>query len=187
MDRPPSDLTDTQLTRAIQSCRDFQQAHSALTFLLEECDYTAKYSRAELRKFQCYENAAIVAFARPFEVSRSRTALGLRAVGVRLTAAEEQLKSKIIDFRRKVIAHSDEERMHFKIFTVQPLDDSPVALPVLLFQESLHLDPTEVEGLRALLRKLIHGLAEAIFVVAQSQPERLNIYKLPSNWHAGVQ
>ena len=181
MDRPTLDLTDTQLNRVIQSCGDFQQALSALVFLLEECDYAAKYSTAELRKFRCYENAAIVAFARPFEVSRGRTMLGLRAVGVRLTTTEEELKGKIIGLRRKVVAHSDDERMHFKISTMQPFHDSPLALPVLLFQESLRLDRAEVEELQALLRKLVRGLAETIFAIAQSQPERVNVYKLPSS------
>lgn len=179
MDRPTPNLTDTQLTRAIQSCGDFQQALSALTFLLDECDYAASYSTAELRKFQCYENTAIVAFSRPFEVSRGRTVLGLRAIGVHLSQAEEQLKSKVIDLRRKVFAHSDDERMHFKISTIQPFDDSSVALPVLTFQECLHLAHAEAKELRALLHKLFSSLAKTIFALAQNQPERLNVYKLP--------
>jgi len=141
MDYPTPDLTNVQLTRVIQSCGGFQQALSALTLLLEEWDYATKYSTAELRKFQCYENAVIVAFARPFEVSRGRTVLGLRAVGVRLTAAEEQLKSKVISLRRKDVADSDDEHMHFKISTVQPFNDSPVALPILQFQEGVRVRP----------------------------------------------
>lgn len=181
MDRPVPDLTDTQLIRLIQSCGDFQQALSALTFLLDECDYAAKYSVVELRKFQCYENSAIVAFARPFEVSRGRTALGLRAIGLQLNADEEQLKNEVIDLRRKVVAHSDEERMHFKISTIQPFEDSPASLPTLLFQESLRLESRETEELVALLRKLIRALSETIFAIAQIQPERLNVYKAPSN------
>lgn len=181
MDSPVPDLTDTQLIRVIQSCGDFQQALSALTFLQEECDYAARYSIAELRKFQCYENSAIVAFARPFEVSRGRTTLGLRAVGVQLNAAEERLKSEVLDLRRKVVAHSDEERMHFKISTTQPFADSPIKLPLLLFQESLRLESGETEELVALLRKLIRALSETIFAIAQRQPERLNVYKTPGN------
>lgn len=181
MDRPAPALKDTQLIRLIQSCGDFQQALSALTFLLDECDYTVNYSVVELRRFQCYENSAIVAFARPFEVSRGRTALSLRAVGVRFDADEELLKNKIIELRRKVVAHSDEERMHFKIYTTQPFEDSPVALPVLLFQESLRLESTETKELVALLRKLIRALSETIFDIAQLQPASLNVYKKPSN------
>lgn len=180
-DYQPPDLTDAQLTRVIQACGDFQQALSALTFLSEECDYAATYSTAELRKFQCYENAAVVAFARPFEVSRGRTVLGLRAIGVRLSSTEERLKGKVIELRRKVVAHSDDERMHFKISTVQPFEDFPVSLPVLLFQESLRLDPADIEELQALLRKLVRGIAETLFALAQSQPARLNIYKLPDD------
>ena len=179
MDFQIPNLTDAQLTRAIQACGDFQQALSALTFLTEECDYAATYSTAELRKFQCYENAAIVAFARPFEVSRGRTALGLRAVGVRLGSAEEKLKSKVIDLRRKVVAHSDDEYMHFKISTLRPFEDSPVLVPTLLFQETLRLGPADVEELQKLLRKLVRGLAETLFALAQSQPERLSVYKQP--------
>jgi hypothetical protein len=181
MGHATSNLTNVQLSRIIQSIGDFQQAQSALTFLLGECDHAAKYTQGELRKFHCYESAAIVAFARPFEVSRGRVALGLRAVSVRLDTAEEQLKSKIIGLRQKVIAHSDDECMHFKISTMQPLEDSLAALPVLLFQDSLRLERAEVEDAQALLRKLLRGLAETIFELAQSYPERLNVYKQPIN------
>ena len=179
MDAQVTNLTDAQLTRAIQSCGDFQQALSALTFLSDECDYSALYVTAELRRFQCYENSAIVAFARPFEVSRGRTALGLRALGVRLSPAEEQLQSKLLELRRKVIAHSDDESMHFKISTLTPFEDSPVMLPVLQFHESLHLDAAEVAEFQALLSKLVGGLTSAIFALAQRQPARLNVYKVP--------
>jgi hypothetical protein len=181
MDYPSPDLTDAQLARAIQSCGDFQQALSALSFLLNECDYAAEYSTAELRRFQCYENAAIVAFARPFEVSRGRTALGLRAIGIRLSSSEEQLKSKVVGLRSKVVAHSDDEHMHFKISTFQPFEDSSATLPILLFQETLRLDPSEVEELQALLHRLVHGLSQMLFSLAQIQPERLNVYKRPIN------
>ena len=71
--------------------------------------------------------------------------------------------------------------MHFKISTLQPFDDSPLALPVLLFQESLRLEPAEVEELQTRLRKLVHGIAKTLFALAQSRPERLNVYKLPIN------
>lgn len=172
-------LTESQLNRVIQSCGDFQQALSALTFLLDECSFSSEHSRAEIRKFRCYEDAAIVAFARPFEVSRGRIILGLRATGVQLSPSDQELKSKIIDLRRKVVAHSDDDSMHFKISTTGPIGDSAVTMPILLFNESLRLDLAEVQELHALLRKLVHGLANLLFLIAQRQPERLNLYKLP--------
>ena len=46
---PLSNLTDGQLQRLIYSTWDFQQALSALTFLMEECDLEARYNRVELR------------------------------------------------------------------------------------------------------------------------------------------
>jgi len=54
----------------IYSAWDFQQALSALTFLLEECDFDEQYSRIQLRKFRCFETTTIVSFSRPFKVAR---------------------------------------------------------------------------------------------------------------------
>jgi hypothetical protein len=73
-----SKLSDAQLQRIIYSLWDFQQALSAITFLLEECDFGAKYHFVELRKFRCYETNIIVSFTRPFETSRGHTSLGLK-------------------------------------------------------------------------------------------------------------
>jgi len=184
MDSRASNLTDAQLTRAIQSCGDFQQALSALSFLTDECDYAATYSFVELRRFRCFENAAIVAFARPFEVSRGRTVLGLRALGVSLCASEEALKAKLIDLRRKVVAHSDDDFMHFKISTITPFEDRPLTLPVLQFQESLYLEADEVSSFRNLLHKILGGLTKEILAIAQHQPERLNVYRRPAHLRA---
>lgn len=176
----PSNLTDAQLHRIIQACGDFQQALSALSFLTEECDYADSYPLAKMRKFRCYESAAIVAFARPFEVARGRLALGLRAVGVQLSPGEEEIKKKVIELRQKVVAHSDDERMHFKMSTTQPFSDSPASFPILMFDESLRLNEEEVDSFRSLLHKLIFSLAKTLYDLAQEQPERLNFYKLPA-------
>lgn len=179
MDTCTVKLTDAQLDRAIYSNWDFQQALSALTFLLEECNFECRYSRIQLRRFRCFETTVIVAFSRPFAPSRGRHTLGLRALGVTLTDDELQLKSRVLSLRAKIIAHSDEELMHFKGVTIH-FEDSSVAMPVILYQETLYLEQAELVALEALLKKLIHGIATKVFHIAQSQPERLNVYKSPS-------
>lgn len=175
----PSKLTDRQLHRLIYSSWDFQQALSALTFLMEECDFEARYAHVELRKFRCYEASLIVSFARPFETSRGQTTLGLRAIGIQLDAEEEKLKEAILSLRRKVIAHSDEQLMHFRVSTHKPLENSPISLPLLQYVESLHIEPAQCRPLDELIRKLIAGINKALFNLAQVEPERLNLYKQP--------
>jgi len=181
---PISSLTHSQLHRLIYSVWDFQQALSALTFLLDECDFDAKYSRVELRRFRCYESSLIISFARPFEPSRRQTVVGLRAIGVHLDAEETKLKEAMLGLRRKVVAHSDEELMHYRASTLQPFDDAPIALPLLQYVESLYLEPAQCRSLEALLHKLINGISKALFSLAQSHPERLNIYKQPNGHSA---
>jgi hypothetical protein len=178
---PLSNLTEGQLHRLIYSTWDFQQALSALTFLMEECDFEARYNPVELRKFRCYESNLIISFARPFEPSRGQTTLGLRAIGLQLTPEEIELKDAMLSLRRKIIAHSDEQLMHFRASTYQPLEDSPFTLPQLQFIESLYIKETQCRPLEALLRKLIAGICKALFALAQAEPKRLNLYKQPNS------
>ena len=172
-------LSDAQLLRAIYSNWDFTQALSALIFLSEECDFSAKYNHIELRRFRCYETSAIISFSRPFEKSRKATTLGLKAIGLSLTSDELALKDKILNLRRRAVAHSDEEFMHFRGGTLQPFDDSAVRMPYFTYSESLHLEPQDIHALENLLRKLIHAISLAIFSIAQSAPHRLERYQRP--------
>jgi len=179
MSPPLSNVTDSQLHRLIYSNWDFQQALSALTFLTNECDFHADYNRVDLRKFRCYESSLIISFARPFEPARGQTALGLRTIGVQLDAQERELKEVMLNLRRKIIAHSDEDRMHYRGSTHQLLEDSPINLPLFQYVESLHIGEAQCRPLNALLRKLTSGISKALFKLAQTAPDRLNHYKQP--------
>jgi hypothetical protein len=172
-------LTDPQLHRLIYSNWDFQQALSALTFLMEDCDFQARYGRVELRRFRCYETSCIVSFARPFEMSRGQTTVGLKAIGVRLDDDESRLKDKIVSFRRKVVAHSDEDYMHFRGAVLRPFEDSPIGMPMLQYSETLHLAESDLRPLEKLLHRLIALVSKALFEIAQYAPERLSVYKAP--------
>jgi hypothetical protein len=172
-------ITDNQLTRAIYSSWDFQQALSALTFLLEDCEYDKKYSRIQLRRFRCYEATCIVSLARPFQQSRNAGTLSLKAVGINLNKEERCLLDKILYLRRKVIAHSDEEEMHFLAASFL-VTDTDLRFPHLQFSESLELTEVEAQKIERLLHKLMNGIAKVTFEVAQSEPTRLERYKIPA-------
>ena len=90
---------------------------------MEDCDFQASYSPVQLRRFRCYETSVGVPVARPFETSRGQTTIGLRAIGVHLNEGESILKEKIMKPRHKVVAHSDEELIHFRGTLLRPFDD----------------------------------------------------------------
>ena len=166
-------LSDAQLLRLIYSTWDFQQALSAVTFLLEDCDYGSEYDAVSLRRLRCYEATAIISFCRPLEPARGSTILGLRALGVRLASDEEKLKERITQLRRKVVAHSDEDAMLFLAEIVQPLDDFPYEVPNFQFKESLYLAEAEAHDLQHLLRKLLHRMTDELLQMAHVAPQRL--------------
>lgn len=169
-------ISEAQLNRVLYSGWDFQQALSALTFLMEACAYDEKYSKVDLRRFRCFESTAIISFARPFETSRGRTSLGLRELGLELSKEHRELKEKLLFLRKKIVAHSDEEEMHFRVSTfIMP--DSNIAVPNLQFDEGLNLLEEEVWEFEKLLHFLKHGIYKWLFELAQTQPDLLNMYK----------
>lgn len=177
----PGELTDSQLHRLIYSCWDFQQALSALTFLMEDCDFEAKYSPVELRRFRCYETNVVVSFARPFDNSPGRTTLSLRSIGIKLTPGERDLKDALIRLRHQIVAHSDEEAMHYRGTTIRPLDDHPLTVPLFQYDEGLHITEAQCRPLEELLRRLKEATYKTLFDIAQRSPDRLERYKRPAH------
>lgn len=170
-------LTDQQLDRLVYSLWDFQQSLSALTFLMEDCDFEAKYKLVELRRFRCYETSTIVSFARPFEVGRGEVAIGLRAIGCVFDEGERALQERLLALRHKVVAHSDEEWMEFA-GTVREVEDGLISIPYFHFRESLHLSAADLRPLEALLRKLTSTIYRGLFQLAQENPARLDRRKI---------
>ncbi|WP_339673574.1 hypothetical protein [Dasania marina] len=173
-------LTEQQLVRVIYSSWDFQQALSALTFLLEDCDFDEKYEKVALRRFRCYESTLIISMARPFETTRSGTTIGLRALDIKLTSNEKALLKKVTYLRGAIVAHSAEEDMHFRTSTF-PVLDGEFNVPNFQFNEALHLEKIELLELEIFLRKLKDKLANFFFEVAQERPELLAKHREPES------
>jgi hypothetical protein len=166
--------------RTIYSGWDFQQALSASTFLIQECEYDKKYSRIDLRRFRCFETTLIVSFARPFKVGRGREQLDLSTIGFEFTAEETELKDKLLRLRDKVVSHSDEEEMEYRTDFIKPFDDHDVRMPISKFQEALYLEETEIHKIQELLHRISRALAEYQFKVVQSNPDEFNRTKVPA-------
>lgn len=173
-------ITNKQLVRAIYSQWDFQQALSSLTFLLEECNFQQSYSKVQLRRFRCFESQLIISLSRPFEQSRTGTTLSLKAFDIKLNSGQEELLNKILRLRKKVIAHSDEEEMHFRSTSLSVLDGQ-FNFPHFQFNEGLHLEEGELFALEKLLHSLMDSLATVFFQIAQDSPSLINQYVEPES------
>lgn len=180
--RKVKDINDAQLKRIIFSGWDFQQALSALTFLAEEVDYGEKYTKVQLRKFRCYEVNAIISFCRPFEAARGKTTLSLKTIGIKLTEEEKTLKQHLLNLRRKIVAHSDEDEMYFRAKTHDmDIRGENFVLTELVFDESLHLTEDEAFYFQNLLHKLGGMITQFNIVLAQERPDLFNFYHKPIN------
>jgi len=169
-----------RLKRIIYSGWDFQQSLSALTFLMEEFDSEDEYSYVELRKLKCYETSAIISFCRPFEASRNKSTLSLKEIGVKLTAEEKQLKNKLMFLRKKIIAHSDEDEMHFRVSTFEVnIPNGKMNIPHAQFDEWIKLPEEDFLCFADLISKLIHAVSLYKLEKAKDNPELLNSYHPP--------
>lgn len=173
-----SDGSSSISHRTIYSGWDFQQALSALTFLIQECEYDKSYSCVDLRRFKCFETTLIVSFSRPFKTGRGREQLDLSKVGFEFTSEETKLKDKLLRLRDKVVSHSDEEEMEYRTYSIKPFDDHDVRMPVSQFQEALYLEETEIYKIQELLRRISGALAKHQFEIVQSSPDEFNRYKV---------
>lgn len=174
-------ISESALLRILYSQWDIQQALSALTFLLEDCEFEKPYSRIELRRFRCYEANMVVSFARPFEKSRGYAGLSLKTVGIKLDKQEQTIMQRLLDVRRREVAHSDVEMMHFRstTFTISELDG--VVIPHVVHDHSLAFEEHEYRQFEVFFRALVYNLGDFIFKLAQKNPDVLEFYKKPNN------
>ncbi len=169
-------ISSESLTRILYSSWDIQQSLSALTFLLEECDFDARYNTIETRRFKCYETTMVISFSRPFETSRNHSALSLNTVGIKLDHSELMLKDKILGVRRKIVAHSDIDFMHFKSSV---LDIEGFPFPYLQYDETLLFNPEELRLIERLLRELKFYISTFVIDLSKNNPGVLEFYKQP--------
>lgn len=92
---------------------DFRLALSAADFLCE-ADANERYDIETLRRFRCYEQTAIISYARPFTQSKGGfPSLSLKMCDVTLSTNEKELHERVLKLRNKMVAHSDPEMMNF--------------------------------------------------------------------------
>lgn len=175
-------MTEKQFNRLIQSNWDFQQALSAITFLLEECEYEGTSTRAEMRKFRCYETTLVVSTMRPFDKSKNGLMQILGSMNYQLNEREQALLDKLRYTRDKIMAHSDDIEMHFKTKNlIIGKDEAEPTFPLIVYDEGLFFERSEILDLQNLIYKLMGNVTSTIFKYSQTHPEQFEKYKKPAS------
>lgn len=167
-DRLTDSLTIEDLSK-LQALADFQMALSAFDFICE-LEEGAEISRIERRRYRCLEDAAVVAYCRPFISSRGLPVLSFKKIGVKPTDRQLELHSALRSRRNQVIAHSDLDRVRLAFKTKAITRDPSIKFPVMDFDDSLAFFGERWE-LIDWLRMLIGSISEKLFELAQASDE----------------
>lgn len=168
-----------KIVRMLYSLVDFRHAQSAVTFLIQDVTWEKKYKIPGLRRFKCYEAMAIIAFCRPFVPTRGKTTLGLKELGVELNDQDRELRDRLMTLRNKLVAHSDEDWMHFRVDLIE-FEGEGIKMPHLQSNEGLLLSYEDLMCLSELIHKCVHAIAKFTFDLAQENPGLLEMYKRPT-------
>lgn len=163
-----ADLTNRDI-RLIHALSDFQQAMSALTFI-DELEPDREITRVELRRYRCLEDAAVVAYWRPFSQSQGLPSLSLKQIGLIPSDRELRLHELIKLQRNKVVAHTDVDRMRIALKAWRPHPGFSGVLPHIIRDDSLALFNQREEWMDW-LRKVVDATATAVFARMQDVGE----------------
>ncbi|TAT88215.1 hypothetical protein ELI54_08325 [Rhizobium ruizarguesonis] len=172
------------LKRLLIAHADLQMALSAMTFLAEEFDAEAKYTKIELRRFKCFETTFVVSYGRAFTKSKGSRydQVSLRGIGVKLSEKERVLHELIVNLRQKTYAHSDESFAHVRMdVTHIDIPGGTFALPHLQFDHGLEFGELfKRVATMDVTHKIMGGLAKTIRGLAEKLPETF-VYVEPSS------
>lgn len=160
------ELTDADI-RIVQSIADLQMALSAVTFLCE-LEPDERISRVARRRYRCFEDTAVVSYCRPFTQSKGLPSLSLKKLGVKPTTEQQALHDRLWARRNKVVAHTDIDMMRLTLSTFRPLDDHPVMMPSMDFDDGLAFF-SERHEFEEWLRLLIQKAGEKVFARVQGR------------------
>lgn len=153
---------------------------SALTWLLEEWDPDKEYTELELRKLRCFEASMVISFMRPFTKSRNGTTLSKKSIGIKLNENDKLLFQKVDSVRNDFIAHSDEEKMDFRIRAFELDDPKNLFVPKTFYEYSLHFNYEELRSLESLLGSLLTAVISTVWDLSQRHPKQMEFIKKPN-------
>jgi hypothetical protein len=143
-------------------------ALSALYFLCE-LEEGQTITRDERRRYRCFEDAAVIAYGRAFTKAEGLPFLVFKHMDLKPTPEEQALHHRLMDRRRKVVAHSDADRQRI-LFTTDPFDEGlEIMFPGLDYDDALAFFEDRWTLLEW-LNRLIHAACVVVFEQVQGRP-----------------
>lgn len=156
-----SPLTPGQ-QRLVQALADFQMALSAIDFMCE-LDEDTRLTRVERRRYRCFEDAAVIAYGRAFSNAEGLPFLVFKHMDIKPTPEEQELHDRLIERRRKVVAHSDADRQRILFATEEfQADDGKFMIPHVDFDDALAFYSDRLNIMKW-LRRLIQAAGTVLF------------------------
>ncbi|WP_417243623.1 hypothetical protein [Celeribacter sp.] len=167
-----------QRIRMMSALGDLSLARSGMVFLAEAHE-DVHYDFEDLRRFRCFEHAAIISYCRPFTAKGKFPKLGLKQCGINLSEKENELHRRVLRMRDKMVAHSDEEFMNFTSM-ILPIDvsQSDLRVPIVRHDEGIYFSKymDQIE-FRELITTIEFGVYRKLLETAHKEPEKLNLVK----------
>ena len=89
------------------------------------------------------------------------------------------MHDRVLGLRNKIVAHSDEDLMHFRVDLIEVEHREKQWFPHLQGYEPFLMSEEEHWKFDELIRGLIQAIATRVFEIAQESPERVEKYKRP--------
>ena len=166
-------MLDDREWRIIQALQDFQHTVSALAFFSE---IPAATTQIERRRFRCFHDSAVISYCRPFTDSKGLPKLSLKSLGIKPTLEESALHTRMMEYRNKVVAHTDADRIRLLVTSSTAFEGEKYAIPHVIEDEGFEfLD--DLESLDAWLYRVMTALATFVFDKIQEFPHGIRIVR----------
>lgn len=170
--------------RVIQTNMDLQQALSAFTFMIDEYAPDEGIGRIERRRCKCFRDACAIYYGKPFRKARGLPLFKFELINLTLTSDEEELHSFLTEYRDKVAAHPDLEKVRWILSSFEVKFDKfqTHRIPYFDFAEDMPFwaKASEIEKW---LRKLTREISLFIYHGIKADPLS---WKLKLDWKSDV-
>lgn len=169
-----------KLNRLMLSGRDFQQALSAATFLIEESDEAR--GLAGLRRLRCFETNMVVSYARPFSQAYGDVRpLKLSDLDLEMKKGWQDMHERLVRLRNKLFAHSDADAVPMSVTVLNAImgdgrPDFPFVMP--RFDEHLTFTDEEVWLIQDICRQALHATLEKTQTLGIDFRDRFHVHDI---------
>lgn len=151
--------------RLVQAYQDIAQALSALTFF---ADIPDKINEVEGRRFRCFHDMAVVCYCRPFTQSKGLPSLSFKKIGFSASPDQRALHREIVEYRNKVVAHTDSDTMRIAVKFYR-FEESIPRLPLIAYDKGfVYFD--RWRELEVLFRSVKIALQKTLIIRGDSLP-----------------